>query len=82
MAEGATRLKSSGEGFCNNLYQLGNDSMNNNSTIDLSRVVHGIESIQSACSPGDIDDCSPDRGGCIPDDECAPDRDDCNPDKD
>lgn len=31
--------------------------------IDLSNVIHGSGSLHAACSPGDIDDCSPDRGG-------------------
>lgn len=35
-------------------------------SIDLSNVIHGSGSVQAACSPGDIDDCSPDRGACTP----------------
>lgn len=39
--------------------------MNNDETdlLDLSNVIHGSDNIHAACSPGDIDDCSPDRGG-------------------
>ena len=34
--------------------------------IDLSNVIHGSNTVQSTCSPGDIDDCAPDRDGCMP----------------
>jgi len=45
--------------------QKGSDRMNNASadSIDLSNVIYGSDKINAACSPGDIDDCSPDRGG-------------------
>ena len=39
---------------------------NNIDAIDLSNVIHGSDTVRVACSPGDIDDCSPDRGGCLP----------------
>lgn len=31
--------------------------------IDLGKVIYGSDALHAACSPGDIDDCSPDRGG-------------------
>ena len=31
--------------------------------INLSNVIHGSNTAHAACSPGDIDDCAPDRGG-------------------
>ncbi len=34
--------------------------------IDLSNVIHGSSTAHAACSPGDIDDCAPDRDGCMP----------------
>lgn len=35
--------------------------------IDLSNVIHGSSSVSAACSPGDIDDCPPERWSCLPD---------------
>lgn len=35
--------------------------------IDLSNVIHGSNAVHAACSPGDIDDCGPDRSACTPD---------------